>query len=119
MQSKDLLVGFHAEKELHSSPTDIEHECGAVEPVVLCCVHKLHEMWNGKREWLGDFNLELLEVRGDDVTNNCFYVSANAFEPKLAKVRKGDLCGRARGAPYIGIPELGVYITSKTKNYAN
>jgi len=69
----------------------LELDHGIVEPEVLCCVHKLRETWNGKRELLEEQNLQVFEARGRDPTNNRFQVSANAFEPEEAKVRKGNV----------------------------
>jgi hypothetical protein len=33
-----------------------EHDFSAIEPEVLCCIHKLQERWNGMREMPGDVN---------------------------------------------------------------
>jgi hypothetical protein len=64
-----------------------EMELGVAEPV-----HKLQEMWDGKRELLEEENLEPLEARGGHPTNNRFQISVNALEPKPAKVRECDGC---------------------------
>src|SRR5258708_7784296 len=65
-----------------------EHEIGTAEPEVLCCVHKLQETRNGKRELVEEGNFELLEERGSDPRNNRFHVGAGTSEHKHTKVRK-------------------------------
>src|SRR6266705_845643 len=49
-----------------------EIELGVAEPEVLCCVHKLREMWDGKCELLEEGDLELLKTRGNHPRNNRF-----------------------------------------------
>ena len=69
-----------------------EHDLGIVEAEALCCVHKLRETWNGKRELQEELNLQVFEARGRDPTDNCFQVSANALKRERAKVRKCNMC---------------------------
>jgi hypothetical protein len=70
----------------HMNSIVIEHEYCAVEPEVLCCVHKLRETWDRKRELVEEVNVELLEVRSGDPMNECFQVGANTTEYEKAKV---------------------------------
>ena len=72
--------------DLHMNVLAVEPEFCAVEPEVLCCVHKLHETWDRKRELVEEVNLELLEARSGDPMNKCFQVGANTTEPEKAKV---------------------------------
>jgi hypothetical protein len=51
----------------------------------------LQEVRNGKGELVKKPDLELLEERGSHPGKKCFQVSARAFEPKPAKVGKGDV----------------------------
>src|ERR1700679_1500200 len=78
----------------HNDLVTGEIELGVAEPEVrsLCCVHKLQEMWDGKRELHEEEDVEFLKTRGRHPTNNRFQISFNAFEPKPAKVRKCDGC---------------------------
>src|SRR6266403_195364 len=83
------LVKIHRDINFLASETD--H--GTVGTRVLCCVHKLHETWNRKCELLEEVKLQPFETRDDnDPTNNRFQISANAFKPKVAKVRKCNGC---------------------------
>jgi hypothetical protein len=82
-----LLTGIY----LHINKLVKELEPAVAEPEVLRRVHKLHEVRDGKGELLEEEDLELLEARGRYPTNNCFHVSADASEPKVAKVRKCDM----------------------------
>jgi hypothetical protein len=50
----------------------VEVDPGTVEPEVFCSPDELHELWNGKRELLGVANLEILEARSGDPTENRF-----------------------------------------------
>jgi hypothetical protein len=47
-----IRAGMITERHQHIKFLVLEHEIGIVEPEVLCCVHKLRETWNGKRELL-------------------------------------------------------------------
>ncbi|KAF8469433.1 hypothetical protein DFH94DRAFT_773868 [Russula ochroleuca] len=89
---KDIRLGLLAGIETHVNVFTGEPETSTVGLEVLCCVHKLQEPWNGKRELLEERNEDLLEARGGDSTNNCFQVSTNSLERKVTKVRKGDVC---------------------------
>src|SRR5258708_6077367 len=102
-----IRLGPLAEVEIHINSLAGELELGTVEPEVLCRVHKLQEMRDGKREFklLEEVNFELLEARSGDSTNDLFQVSANTSEPKPAKVRKSDMCHDWR------MRELTVHIT--------
>src|SRR6266852_6816097 len=77
---KGIRVGFTGSHP-HINFLVLEHDIGSVEPEVLRCVHKLWEMWNGKRELLEEPNLQFFEARGRDPRNNRFQVSTNASEP--------------------------------------
>ena len=81
--NKGIRAGL-AERHQHMDLIVQEYNHGIVEPKVLCCVHKLHETWNGKRELLEELNIQGFgfEVRGRDPTNNRFQVSADASEPE-------------------------------------
>src|SRR6267154_4470874 len=89
--TKGILVGLTG-KHLHIKFCVLEPDRGIVEPEVLCCVDKLRETWNGKRELLEKQNLQPFETRGRDPTNKCLRVSANASEPEEAKVSKCNVC---------------------------
>src|SRR6266403_1590649 len=89
--AKDIRLG-PKEIQYYFNSLVNEIEPGNVESQVLCCVHKLHEMWNRKRELLEEVELQLFETRGGDPTNNRFQISANALELKQAKVRKCNGC---------------------------
>ena len=80
-------MGIH----FHTNSLVREQETGTVEPEVLCRVHKLSETWDGKRELVGEINLELLETRGGEVSNNRFHVGARTSECQRKKVRKCDV----------------------------
>jgi hypothetical protein len=79
---------------IHSTSTSSleQTEHGVAEPEVLSCIHKLQEMWDGKRELLEEEDLESLKARGGHPTNNLFQISVNTLEQKPAKVRKCDGC---------------------------
>src|SRR6266567_2131605 len=83
-----LLMGIH----FHINLVTGEIELGVAEPKVLCCVHKLQEMWDGKRGLLEDDDMGSLKARGNHPRNNRFQISVNALEHKPAKVRKCDGC---------------------------
>ena len=85
--SLSLLTGIY----LHINMLVRELEFGLAEPQVLCRVYKLYEVWDGKGELLKEEHLELLEVWGSDLMNNCFHISANALEPEVAEVRKNNM----------------------------
>ena len=70
----------------------LNNDLGIFEPEVLCGVHKLGEMWNGKRELVEQSNLQVFEARGCDPTKNRFQVSTNTSEREEAKVRKCNVC---------------------------
>ena len=72
--------------DLHMNLLVIEPEFCGVEPEVLCCVHKLHETWDRKRELGKEDSSEPLEARCGDPMNKCFQVGANTTEPEKAKV---------------------------------
>src|SRR6267154_4494534 len=80
------------EKHPHYNLLVVEPDHGIVEPEVLCCVDKLRQTWNGKRELLEEYNLQKFETRGRDPTNQRFQVSANASEPEQAEVGKCNVC---------------------------
>ena len=82
-----------------------EHKSGTVKPEVLCCVHKLQEASDGKRELVEEANIKLLEARGGDPMNKCFQVTANTLEPEMVKVRECDGCHNWR------MHQLPLYIT--------
>jgi hypothetical protein len=83
-----LVLGLLTGIDLHINMIVKELEPAVAEPEVLCRVHELHEVRDGKGELLEEEDLELLEARGRDPTNNCFHVSTDASEPKVAEVRK-------------------------------
>src|SRR6266566_507351 len=60
----DPFAGIH----LHLNLSVRELEIGTAEPEVPCCVHELHEIWDGKRGLLEEENLELLKAGGGDPT---------------------------------------------------
>ena len=72
--------------DLHKNSIVLEPKICAVEPEVLCCVHKLHETWDRKCELGEELNFELLKARSGDPMNKCFQVGANTKEPENAKV---------------------------------
>jgi hypothetical protein len=51
-----------------------------------------------------EFDVKLLQARGDDPMNKSFQVSADSTEPKMVKVRKYDGCDHRR------MRELPLYI---------
>jgi hypothetical protein len=68
---KGVRVGL-TEKYHHFSFLVLERDDGTVEPEVLCCAHKLREMWNGKREVIEELNSQPIEARGRDSTKDRF-----------------------------------------------
>src|SRR6266436_1089902 len=88
---KGVRIGL-AKMRLHTDSLINEIEHGTVEPEVLCCVHKLNETRNGKRELFEELNVQLSEAGGGDPTNNRLQVSANTSEPNPMKVRKYGVC---------------------------
>jgi hypothetical protein len=50
----------------------VKVELGTVEPEVVCSLHELQELWNGKRELLMVASLEIFEARDGDPTKNRF-----------------------------------------------
>src|SRR6266403_255910 len=74
----------------------------AAQPKAFCSAHKLFEMWDRKRELIEEQDLKLLKARGRHSMNNSFQVSADALEPKPAKVRKCEACHdwRTRQLPF-------------------
>src|ERR1700674_877731 len=67
-----LGLGLPTGIYLHINILVKELELAVAEPEVLCCIHKLHEVRDGKCELLEEKDLELLEARGRDPANNCF-----------------------------------------------
>ena len=67
---------------LHTISLNRELELGAIKPelLVISCVHEPDETWDGKREWIEKFNMELLEARSGDLTNKYFDVCTDALE---------------------------------------
>jgi hypothetical protein len=49
-------VSASRKRHQHLNVHVLEPDHGIVKPEVLCCVHKLHETWNGKRELLEELN---------------------------------------------------------------
>src|SRR6266566_2140295 len=86
-----LVIGLLTGIYIHINMLIKELELAVAEPEVLCRVHKLHEVRDGKGELLEEEDLELLEARGRDPTNKCIDVTADASEPKVAEVRKCDM----------------------------
>jgi hypothetical protein len=95
-------TGIH----IHKDSLRVELEFGTVEPEVLCCVHKLQETWDGKRELVEEPNFKLLEARCGDLTNKSLQVSVNTSEPEPVKVREYDGCHDRR------MCELPLHITA-------
>jgi hypothetical protein len=75
----------------HDNRLLMKSELGTPKPEVLCCSHKLQEVWDGIGELVKKQYLELLEDRGVDPGKNSFQVSTNSLEPEPAKVRKCDV----------------------------
>ena len=67
-------------------------EFGTLEREILCCVHKLQQTRDGKRELVEKENSQLLETRGGDPMNKCFQVRPNTSELQMVKVMKCDGC---------------------------
>jgi len=67
--TKRIRVGL-SEKHLHVNVLVFEYDHDIVEPEVLCCVDKLREAWNGKRELLEELDSQVFEARGRDPTNH-------------------------------------------------
>ena len=89
---KGILLGLPTGIDLQINLPREELEFGALEPEILCCVHQLHETWDRKPVLVEEANVELLEARGGDLTNECFQVGVNTSEPDVVKVRKCDGC---------------------------
>jgi hypothetical protein len=83
-----LLTGI----DIHIDSLPREPEYGTLKRGVFCCVRKLQEMWDGKRELVEKLNLDLLEARGGDLMNKCFQVNVNTSVPDTAEVRECDGC---------------------------
>jgi hypothetical protein len=66
----------------HTNSLTRELELGAIkpEPLVLCCVHKPDETWDGKRGLFEKHNTQPLEARCDDLTNKYLEVGKPALE---------------------------------------
>jgi hypothetical protein len=64
-----LVLGLLRGIDLHINMLVKELELAVAEPEVLCRVHKLHEVRDGKGGLLEEEDLELLEARGRDPTN--------------------------------------------------
>jgi hypothetical protein len=95
-------LGLPREIDLHMNSIVIEQEYCAVEPEILCCVHKLCETWDRKCELVEEVNEKILKARSGDPMNKCFQVCANTTEPEKAKV--GECYDRRRH-------ELSLYLT--------
>src|SRR5882757_5282989 len=95
----------------HNDSLRVKPEFGTVKPEALCCVHKLQETWDGKRELVEEVNFKLLEARCGDPTNKCLQVSANTSEPEPAKVREYNGCHDRR------MRELPLHITAGNREY--
>ena len=90
--AKERRLGLLRGINLHTNSTTNEEELGTPKPEVFCCVHKLQETWDGKRELVVKVNKELLKARGGHPMNKCFQVGGNTSEPEIAKVRECDVC---------------------------
>src|SRR6266403_1676318 len=70
----------HLRIELHIDVVVKELEFGTAETEVLCHVHKMLELWNGKRDSLEEVNFKQLEAKSGDPTNKRFQVGVRTLE---------------------------------------
>jgi hypothetical protein len=92
---KGVHLGLLTRIHLHNSVIVGKLEFGTLEREILCCVHKLQQTRDGKRELVEKENSQLLETRGasGDPMNKCFQVRPNTSELQMVKVMKCDGCG--------------------------
>jgi len=94
----------------------MEHQAGAAESDVVCCSHRLQEVWNGIGGLAEEPYLEFLEPRDGEPRKKRFQVSAHASESEPTKVGKRDM-GHGRHvqqlASGVGVGNRGVKADSE------
>jgi hypothetical protein len=89
---KVISLGLPTRMDLHINLFAKKPEFGTFEPEAFCCVDKLPETWDRKRELVEEDDVKLPEARGGDKMDKCFQVSATTSELEIMKVRECDRC---------------------------
>ena len=113
-----IRLGLFTGIDVYINSLVIEPEFGAVEPEVICCVHKPQETWDGKHELVEELDLELLEARGGDLMNKCFQVSAYTAKPEMVSVT-GVMVGISVSRLSTSISRLGMAVKKTTASVSS